>query len=145
MKPAKKETSCGAVIFRVKKGKLEFLLVKKDASAGGHWSYAKGHMEGNETEEQTALREIKEETNLDVELLKQFKETISYSPKPDVDKAVILFLARPLTEDVKVDGLEIKEASWLDYAAAIRTLTFPEGKDVLKKAFDFLNENEIIE
>lgn len=54
-----KEKSCGCIVIDNNK----VLLVKHNA---GHWDFPKGHVEKNETEEQTALREVKEETNLDV-------------------------------------------------------------------------------
>lgn len=51
------EKSCGAVIYK-KDGKFtHYLIVKYSA---GHWSMVKGHVEKNETEKQTAIREIKE-------------------------------------------------------------------------------------
>ena len=57
----KQEKSCGAIILRKQNKTIETLLVKHTK---GHWAFAKGHVEENETEEETALREIKEETGL---------------------------------------------------------------------------------
>ena len=51
-----KEKSCGAIIYNKNK---EVLIVKHNA---GHWDFPKGHVEENETEIQTAIREVKEET-----------------------------------------------------------------------------------
>ena len=53
------EKSCGCIII----DKDRVLLVKHNA---GHWDFPKGHMEDGETEIETAIREVKEETNLDV-------------------------------------------------------------------------------
>ena len=61
-----KEKSCGAIIYNNNK---EVLIVKHNA---GHWDFPKGHMEYQEDEFQTAIREVKEETNLDVELFKEY-------------------------------------------------------------------------
>ena len=58
----KYEKSCGAVIFDGDK-----VLVIQQVK--GHWGFPKGHVENGETEIETALREIKEETNLDVEII----------------------------------------------------------------------------
>ena len=62
----KTEKSCGAVVLRKNQGRLQVLLIKH--INGGHWAFPKGHVEPGETEEQTALREIKEETGLSVTL-----------------------------------------------------------------------------
>ena len=59
------EKSCGAIVYRRFHGNIEILLIKHINS--GHWSFPKGHVEGDETELETARREIKEETGLDVE------------------------------------------------------------------------------
>ena len=73
------EKSCGAVVFRKYHGNIELLLIKH--VVGGHWSFPKGHVEPGETETETAIREIKEETGIDVELNTTFREVVSYSPK----------------------------------------------------------------
>ena len=59
-----REKSCGALVYRKKQDKYELLLIKH--RYGGHWSFPKGHVEQGENELQTALREIKEETGLDL-------------------------------------------------------------------------------
>ena len=57
------EKSCGAVVFkRQKDGTSKYLVLHYGA---GHWDFPKGKQEKNENEEQTALREIKEETGID--------------------------------------------------------------------------------
>ena len=58
-----KEKSCGAVIFN---NEDKVLIVKHNA---GHWDFPKGHMEAGETEKQTALREVKEETKIDIHII----------------------------------------------------------------------------
>ena len=87
----KKEISCGAVIARQTENGREILLIRH--VNGGHWAFPKGHMEGNETESETALREIREETGLTVTLDTGFRAVVTYSPKPDVMKDVIYFAA----------------------------------------------------
>ncbi len=60
----------------------------------GHISLPKGHVEANETEEETALREIKEEPNLDVELDTGFRHVVSYAPYEGCVKDVVFFAAK---------------------------------------------------
>ena len=53
------EKSCGVILYRNWLKEIEFLLVK--SKEDGHWGFSKGHMEKDETEEQTAIREVFEE------------------------------------------------------------------------------------
>ena len=62
----KKEKSCGVIVIKRENEEFKILLLEHQK---GHISYPKGHVEENETEEDTALREVKEETNLDVKLI----------------------------------------------------------------------------
>ena len=62
----KREKSCGALVYRItQNGQKELLFIKH--RHGTHWSFPKGHMEEGENEVQTALREVKEETGLDID------------------------------------------------------------------------------
>lgn len=64
------EKSCGALVYRKYHGNTEILLIKHLNS--GHWSFPKGHVEEGETEVETAIREIKEETGIDVMIDQSF-------------------------------------------------------------------------
>lgn len=131
------EKSCGAIIIKRNSGKIETLLIQM---LGGHWSYPKGHVEENETEVETALREIKEETNLDVIIDTRFREITTYSPKPGVIKDVIYFLAFAKTLDVKVQEEEVANYEWVDINDATKLITFEEDRKIFKKAIRFINE-----
>lgn len=104
----KKETSCGAIV--IENGKV--LLVHQ---TNGLWSFPKGHIEPGETEVETAIREVKEETALDVVVdpSKQFKlEYIIESLK--IDKTVILFFARLSGKNtISSQEGEIEETRWV--------------------------------
>ena len=63
------EKSCGAVLFTTEKGIKKFLLVESN-----YFGFPKGHVEENETEQETALREIKEETGVDATIIPGFRE-----------------------------------------------------------------------
>ena len=71
MNNLKKEKSCGCVIIENDK----VLLIKQ---IQGNWGFPKGHMEVGETEVETAIREVKEETNLDVEINENKRYTLEY-------------------------------------------------------------------
>ena len=86
----KREKSCGALVYRItQNGQKELLFIKH--RHGTHWSFPKGHMEEGENEVQTALREVKEETGLDIDLEGDFRQSVEYYPKPNVQKAGGLF------------------------------------------------------
>jgi 8-oxo-dGTP pyrophosphatase MutT (NUDIX family) len=131
------EKSCGAIIFRKENNIIETLLIRM---IGGHWSYPKGHVEKDETEVETALREIKEETNLEVIIDTRFREITTYSPKPDVLKDVIYFIGFAKTTNVLVQETEVSEYMWIDIKDAINYITIDEDKKIFKRALRFIEE-----
>ena len=136
------EKSCGAIVYRRFHGNVEILLIKHVNS--GHWSFPKGHVEGDETELETARREIKEETGLDVILDQTFRETVSYSPKRDTQKVVVYFLALARNYDFVPQEEEIAEIRWVDIIRATHMLTYENDKTIVNKArflFGFFTNN----
>ena len=132
------EKSCGAIVFARHKDGLKYLLLHYGA---GHWDFPKGKQEKNEKEEQTALREIKEETGLeDIELIDGFKEAVKYFYKngeETVFKEVIFFLGGTHTDEITLSTEHIGYA-WVGYEHAEKKLTFNNSKELLKKADQFL-------
>lgn len=133
----RKEKSCGAVIYKYIDNELFILLLKHNL---GHWSFAKGHVEDGETEQETAIREIKEETNLDVTINSDFRYVITYSPYEGAIKDVIYFLATTNSDNIKAQQSEISEIKWFKYEDAISMITYEDGRKVLMKAIEFLNK-----
>ena len=109
------EKSCGAIVYRKYHGNLEILLIKHVNS--GHWSFPKGHVEAGETEVETALREIKEETGIDVIIDPTFRETVTYNPRKDSQKVVVYFIAKAKNFDYVRQESEIAEIKWSMQAA----------------------------
>lgn len=105
-------TSCGTCIFRENGNSTEILLVRPQEKYNT-WGVPKGHMELGETYEETALRETKEETGLDVVLLAKLPNCLaSYDNEK---KTVVTFLAKIIDEDQPIigDG-ENFEILWFD-------------------------------
>ena len=136
------EKSCGAIVYRRFHGNVEILLIKHVNS--GHWSFPKGHVEGDETELETARREIKEETGLDVILDQTFRETVSYSPKRDTQKVVVYFLALARNYDYVPQEEEIAEIRWVDIVRATHMLTYENDKTIVNKARAAIKQNNHI-
>ena len=126
------EKSCCAIVFRKYHGNTELLLIKH--TIGGHWSFPKGHVEAGETEEETALREIMEETSVEVELCPGFREMVTYSPKRDVQKYVIYFLGRAKNFDYVPQESEIAQIKWVEINLAHAFLTYDNDKQLVNKA-----------
>ena len=122
------EKSCGCIVFNKNN---EILLVHHNA---GHWGLPKGHVEGKETEVETAKREVKEETNVDVEVNTKYRYRLEYSPKDGVSKEVVFFIANSTSDNLKEQIEEVKEVKWFCFDKAIETITFDNSKELLKKA-----------
>lgn len=131
----KREKSCGAVIFRQENTQRGYLIL---TSTLGHTTLCKGHVEGEETEHETALREIREETGLTVDFVDGFRETISYSPKPEVAKDVVFFLARLRDGEPVCQPEEVAAIRFLPFNEALAALTHGSDQDTLRKAHAFL-------
>jgi len=127
-----KTLACGAVIYRKDQGRVLFLLLKH--VNGNHWSLAKGHTEAGESEVQTALREIDEETGLTVKLKTGFREAIRYSPSPGVDKTVVFFLAKAKSKKLRLQKSEIRHAVWLELDDALKLISHRDTAEVLRRA-----------
>ena len=121
------EKSCGCIVFNNKK---EILLVHHNT---GHWGLPKGHVEEGETEIETAKREVKEETNIDVEVNSNYRYSMSYSPKEGIMKEVVFFLADNVNNNLKEQIEEVQEAKWFDFEEAINTTTYDNSKELLRK------------
>jgi 8-oxo-dGTP pyrophosphatase MutT (NUDIX family) len=126
-----KEKSCGAVVYKVESGTIYYYIIKQ---VKGHFSFPKGHVEEKETEEETATREIEEETNLRVIVDSKFREVSTYSPKPGVVKDVIFFVALTINDNIKAQKEEVSDVLCLPYEEAYNALTYEKDKEILHKA-----------
>ncbi len=130
------EKSCGAIVYRKFHGNTEILLIRHIKS--GYWSFPKGHVEGDETEVETAKREIKEETGLDVMIDDGFRETVQFSPRRDTSKTVVYFVAKAKNYDYVPQEEEISEIRWVEIGQAISHLTYDNDKVIVSKAKAFI-------
>lgn len=128
-----KERSFGAVIINEKK---EFLLIKH--RNGEHWDFPKGHKEVDESDKETAIREVLEETGLQVRLIDGFREKSRYSPRPGVQKTVTYFMGFSMGH-VTIQEEEVLEFEYLPFEEAKERITFPESREILKFAKQFMD------
>lgn len=130
------EKSCGAAVYRHFSSTIEFLAVK--SKSFGHWGFPKGHMEEGESEEETAKREVLEETGLNIALCSGFKTSKEYLPEKGILKEVVYFIGKSLGEDVSIQQEEIQDYKWLDYDKMLELLTFDNDKNVLTEINDII-------
>lgn len=116
------EKSCGVLPYRTVNGAREYLLVFETFSKC--WSLPKGHIEAGETEEQTALRELFEETGLTAQLDLQRRAAIEY-PISDVARKQVVFFLGEVAGEPKVRTGEIDRYKWVS-AEELKDYLFPD-------------------
>ena len=137
----KQEKACGVIPFLIKNGDIFIALIKQTNNIIG---FPKGHVEKNEKEIETALRECKEETNIDVDLVSGFKEKISYyMAEYDSQKDVIFFLGKIKNTDFKPQEKEVSEVMLKKSSDALELLTYNDTKELLQKALKYISDNNL--
>lgn len=135
MQSLKYEISCGAYVLD--NGKV--LLVKH--KSGGHWDFPKGHREEGETKQETAIREVFEETGVKIKIKSDEEYKSTYKPKFHTQKTVIFFEAERICGILKKQESEIIELEWLTYDKALERLTFENSKKLFEKFLMDRNKN----
>ena len=135
------EKSCGAVVYCRKDNGIQYLLA---CEHGGYWVFPKGHMEEGESEHDTALREVKEETGLDVTFVEGFRmldeHNLAREGRPNTIKQTVYFLAKFENQMYVPQEAEIAKIALMDYETAMETLQFDSFKQILTQAHWFLNK-----
>lgn len=130
------ERSCGAVVYRKENGVIKYLLIRNRRSA--HWGFPKGHVEPGETDEETAIREVAEETGLNIKILPGFVKKSDYTIQGKIEKSVSIFLAETTETSYTLQVEEIEECGWFDYERAMSTLNYENDKMILIEAKNYL-------
>ncbi len=137
------EKSCGALVLRRDEddGKLYILMIRH--KAGGHRSFPKGHMERGETEYMTAVREVYEETGVQIRIDIDFRETVHYHPLPGVSKEVVYFLTETKQKDIRAREGEIAQVEWVPIDQAESSLTHENDRTVFRAAMKKIKELQL--
>lgn len=122
----RKEKSCGCII--VKDNKV-LLVYEKNRN---FWGFPKGHVEEGENEIETALREVKEEVGLDVEIDTSKRYMLNYIIRDEIDKTTVLYIAKPKSEEITMQESEIENVKWCSFEEAVDTLTFDNWKEMFR-------------
>ena len=131
------ERSCGAVVYTRRNGELQFVIVQEMAGA---YSFPKGHMEGDETEEETARREVFEETGFKPVFAEGFRAQDEYelAERPGWSKRVTYFLADCGDNKLTARPGEILNIQLLPYEEALSCFKHEGARRVLTQAYHFL-------
>lgn len=130
------ERSAGAVVYREAAGVRRYLLLQN----AGRWDFPKGGVEKGESELQTAIREVKEETGLEVRLVPGFRKVIEYFYRrggKNIHKQVAYHLAIADHERVKI-SFEHQSYGWFPYEEAVERASYDNSKVTLTAAEQFI-------
>jgi len=121
----------------------------------GHWDFPKGHVEKDETEDQTLQREVEEETGIkELQILPGFRDKTIYFYRANgnereerinddrglnIFKKVIYYIAKTTVSEILISH-EHTEFEWLAYKKALEKITFENSKNILRKVYIFLNK-----
>lgn len=123
------EKACGCII--IDNGKVLLIQQTQD-----HWGFPKGHVEENETEVETATREVKEETNIDVEIDENKRYTMEYYTDKGAYKQVVFFIAKKIGGEEKYQEEEIIDMRWVTLEEALKLLTYNNTIELLKEVIE---------
>lgn len=132
----KYEKTSGAVLYTEKDNERRYLLVR---TKSGHIGFPKGHVEYGETERESALREILEETGIKAELCDGFRMEYTFTTLENTEKTGAFYLAYYNYKEAHRQESEIDEDYLLPYAEAYSKLNWEQDKAILQAAEKQLN------
>jgi bis(5'-nucleosidyl)-tetraphosphatase len=144
----KQEKSYGCIAYkRTREGEYVVLMVQHhpgENNAEGHWCFPKGHSEEGESEQETALRELEEETGITgaITLDEYADEEYSFAHNSEqVEKRVRFFFCRvPDEAQVIEQEEEIADHEWLSLEDLEERATYPSSKAVARRAWEVLSD-----
>lgn len=131
------EKSCGFVVYEDTDQERRYLIIR---SRQGEYGFPKGHTEPGETELETAMRELREETNLEVTPVEGFRREIAYRLRANMNitKQAVYFLGKAKDRQLICQESELLGAEFLSLDQALARLTFDSIIEILKEADAFL-------
>ena len=126
-----KEKSCGCIIIKDNK-----VLLVCEKRRNNFWGFPKGHIEHDETEVETAKREVQEEVGLNVEVDESKRYEIKYIVEDRIEKTAVFYVARATSEEITKQEVEIADLKWCEFYEDLDLLTYENTKDLLKKVIE---------
>lgn len=136
--------SSGGVVYRWVNGQLEVVLCGRDEPI--RWSLAKGTPDPGETLEETALREVQEETGLEPVIEERIRSIDYWFSNKENDvryhKTVHFYLMKSIGGNTSLHDPEFDVVEWFPYQEALGNLAYPNEADVLREAFTLISQKE---
>jgi 8-oxo-dGTP pyrophosphatase MutT (NUDIX family) len=139
--PVQKEISAGGVVYRRNGEVLEVVLASRRTRRGDlAWGLAKGGVEGDESMQEAAVREVLEETGLTVEVESSLGETKYFYVWGDarIRKTVHFFLMRHTGGDPEDRDDEMEEVRWFPMERALKRAAYRGEREILQRAAELL-------
>ncbi len=141
-----REISSGGIVYRRHRGVTEVALIR----VRDRWCLPKGHVEEGEGVQETALREVREETGLEGTVVAKLGDiTYWYTNRTKKDETIRIFkrvyfcLIRYLKGDVRRHDEEVEEACWFPIDEAIKKLSFQTERKTVRRAATLLREKAL--
>jgi 8-oxo-dGTP pyrophosphatase MutT (NUDIX family) len=137
VRETRKEISAGGVVYRRQDGSVEVLLAARRTRRGDiAWGLAKGGIEPEESHEDAAVREVREETGIVAEIEQSLGEVRYFYVWDDVRvrKTVHFFLMLATGGDVADRDDEMEDVRWFALSRALRKATYRGEREVLQRA-----------
>ena len=135
----KNEFSSGGIVFKDD----QVLLVENSRMKNPEekwWGFPKGHLEEGENNEEAAIREVEEETGVKSEIIEKIGQSKYVLTKNNekIFKVVTIFMMKYISGELTPQIAEVSNVIWLPYEEALKKLTYPGDKDLLKKAHELM-------
>jgi bis(5'-nucleosidyl)-tetraphosphatase len=136
--PVERAVSAGGIVFRKNGDKVEIVILGRDSD--GVWGLPKGTPEPGESLEQTAIREVSEETGLEVRIVDKVGVIEYWFAREGVryHKWVHYYLMEALGGDTSKHDVEYDRVEWVDAQTALKKLTFKNEVEMVAKALKMI-------
>ena len=139
----KTEKSCGVIPLKQDEGQWKILLIFH--RGGRHWSFPKGHQDPGESDKETAIRELKEETGLALEtflLNKPYVEVDTFCKLQEQVSKTVCYFPAIVSGTLVLQQEEILDARWLSFKQALEHLTFEDAKAMCRKVEALISKQD---
>ena len=135
----KEEICYGVIPLRKTHIGYEVFLVQH--KKGTYWGYPKGHQNPKEAPRDAALRELKEETNLECikDYDKIFSEDYTFTRDNQAIHKIVFYFLMECAGEIQIQKEEIADAKWATFEEAKKIFVFKGALSVLKQVAQFLS------